>query len=317
MAKLDDALRRSTLMAERIQQRTDIALRQTIEEFADALSFVPLEEMMISEGAWKHVANLGIEPKLVFAHPSLLRQYPSTSQYYRGIALLPSKRVTEIAGSVDSWESESQTTTINEDRLSRVVKLYNALISSIIEGSTQWTIENGYRNIIANMGIGLDGTFRNIIGRDAEELVKTRIKDWLDGQELILERNDEETLFELPDGYRMRYGSEPDIEFSQVKDAGTTVTSTIEIKGGKDPAGALERLGAIQKSFEATPPGCVNMLIAGVITSEMQERLDSMGLKKIFLLDELVSNGKYWTEFLNEVFHYIVRITPDLVRTAG
>lgn len=314
MAKLDDALRRSTLMAQRIQQRTDLSLRQTIEEFTDAISFLPLEEMMISEGAWEHVANLGIEPKLVFAHPSLLRQHPSTSQYYRGIALLPRKRVTEIAGSVDSWESESQTTTINEDRLFRVVKLYNAAISSIIEGSTQWTIENGYRNIIANMGIGLDGTFRNIIGQDAEELVRARIKDWLEGQKLILGRNADQTLFELPDGYRMRYSSEPDIEFSQVRGTETTVVSTIEIKGGKDPAGALERLGAIQKSFEATPPACVNMLIAGVITPEMQERLDSMGLKRTFLLDELVSSEDRWIEFLNEVFHYTLRITPVVVK---
>ena len=94
-----------------------MALRQTIEEFADDLSFIPLEEMMISDKAWDHVAALGIEPRLVFAHPSLLRQHPSTSQYYRGIALLPRKRVTEIAGAVDSWESESRTTSIKDDHL--------------------------------------------------------------------------------------------------------------------------------------------------------------------------------------------------------
>ena len=316
MTKLDDALRRSTLMAQRIQQRTDLALRQIIKEFADEMSFLPLEEMMISEKAWEHVATLGIEPRLVFAHPSLLREHPSTSQYYRGIALLPRKRVTELAGSVDSWESESRTTPISNDHLSQVARLYNAAISSIVEGSSQWTLENGYRNIIANMGIGLDGTFRNIIGQDAEQLVKTRIRDWLDSRKLILERNTEQLLFELPDGYRMRYGSEPDIEFSQVKGTETTIVSTIEIKGGKDRAGALERLGAIRKSFGATPPGCVNMLIAGVVTTEMQERLDSLGLKRIFLLDDLIGSGGRWFEFLNEVFHHTVRITNALITEA-
>ena len=58
--------------------------------------------------------------------------------------------------------------------------------------------------------------------------------------------------------------------------------ATIEIKGGKDPAGALERLGAMQKSFEATPAQCVNFLVAGVVTAEMRKRLDQMGLVKVF-----------------------------------
>ena len=110
-------------------------------------------------------------------------------------------------------------------------------------------------------------------------------------------------------GYSMRYGSEPDIEFSRTVGDESTIVGTIEIKGGKDPAGALERLGAIQKSFEATPPGCVNMLIAGIITSEMRDRLNRLGIGKTFLLDDLAHDGDPWAEFLNEVFHYTIRIT--------
>ena len=128
------------------------------------------------------------------------------------------------------------------------------------------------------MGIGLDGTVRNLIGQDAEQLVKTRIRKWLDGRNLIVSYNDDKTEFDLPDNYSMRYGSEPDIEFSRVVNDEPEVVATIEIKGGKDPAGALERLGAIQKSFEATPPNCVNILIAGVVTPEMSERLTRMGI---------------------------------------
>ncbi len=163
------------------------------------------------------------------------------------------------------------------------------------------------------MGIGLDGTVRNLIGQDAERLVKDRIRLWLDSQQLIVQRNEEGTQFELPDGYTMRFGSEPDIEFSRsVGDQSTTV-ATIEIKGGKDPAGALERLGAIQKSFEATPPNCVNMLVAGIITPEMRDRLNRLGIGKTFLLDDLAHDGESWAEFLNEVFHYTVRITASTI----
>ena len=313
MTKLDDAKRRSEVIAQRIQQRTDLALRQIIAEFPDELSFTPLDEIMISQEAWGHVTSSGFDPKLVFAHPSLLSQHPRASAYYRGIALLPRKRVTELAVSVDSWEDETRRTPPSESQVVRVTRLYNAVISSIIEGSTGWTLENGYRNVIANMGIGLDGTVRNIIGQDAEQLIKTRIRDWLDNRQLIRGRNAEQTQFDLPGDYSMRYGSEPDIEFSQVVSGEPRVVATIEVKGGRDPAGALERLGAIQKSFEATPPNCVNILIAGVVTSEMQERLDRLGVDKVFMLERLSNDGEYWAEFLNEVFHYTVRITSSVI----
>ena len=178
-------------------------------------------------------------------------------------------------------------------------------------------MENGYRNIIANMGIGLDGTVRNLIGQDAEQLIKNRIRDWLNGRQLILGHNEGQTQFELPDGYTMRYGSEPDIEFSQIVSGEPRVVATIEIKGGKDPAGAYERLGAVQKSFEATPPGSMNFLIAGVVTEGMRSRLDDLGVGKVFMLDDLAVEGTPWLNFLNEVFHYTVRITSAVITETG
>ena len=313
MTNLHDAQIRSALISERIRQRTDLTLRELIVQYREAQSFHPLDDLMISEQAWRHVETSGIDPKLVFAHPELLRKYPTVSQYYRGLALLPRKRVTDITGSVDSWEDGTRKTPIPEHRSRNVARLYNAVISSIIEGASNWTLENGYRNIIATMGIGLDGTFRNIIGRDAEDLIRNRIKSWLGSRQLIVEHNDEETEFRLPNEYSMRYGSEPDVLFQQEQSGIQQIVATIEIKGGKDPAGALERLGAMQKSFEETPPGCVNMLVAGVITPEMESRLENMGVSKVFLLDNLAHDGKDWTDFLNEVFHYTVRITDSTI----
>lgn len=313
MTNLRDAQLRSTLMSERIRQRTDHVLRELIVSLSDELDFYPLDDMMISEQAWEYVTGSGIEPKLVFAHPSVLREHPRASQYYRGLALLPQKRVADIAVPVSSWEDGSRKTPITDEQGSRVARLYNAVISSIIEGTTNWTLENGYRNIIANMGIGLDGTFRNIIGRDAEDLIRTRIRNWLESRQLILNQNSDATEFQLPAGYSMRYGSEPDVLFRRELSGVVRDVATIEIKGGKDPAGALERLGAMQKSFEATPPNCVNMLIAGVVTTEMRSRLDQMGVEKVFLLDDLSYDGASWTDFVNEVFHYTVRITDSTV----
>ena len=314
MPELHDAQIRSALISERIRQRTDVALRELISEFDKELSFRPLDELMISEQAWGYIKTSGIEPKYVFAHPELLRALPQVSQYYRGISLLSQKRVSDIAVSVASWESGTRKTPIGETQSKEVARLYNAVISSIIEGATNWTLENGYRNIIATMGIGLDGTVRNVIGQDAEKLIKTRIVNWLESQELIVNRSTDSTELTLPSGYSMRYGSEPDVLFRHRENGIERTVATIEIKGGKDPAGALERLGAMQKSFEATPPNCVNILIAGVVTHEMDARLKGMGVEKVFLLDELAHDGEGWVEFLNEVFHYTIRITEATIK---
>lgn len=309
MAKLDDAKKRSSVLSNRIKQRTDIKLQRLIAGFEQRLSFSLPDDLMISPQAWKYVESSGIDPKQVFTHPDLLYHHPETSEYYRGMALLSRKRVGAIATSVDTWEDPERNSQVNEDKCKEVARLYNTVISSIIEGTTDWTLDNGYRNIIANMGIGLDGSIRNLIGQDAEYIVKSRIRDWLDSRGLIIERDERGTEFKLPKDYWMYYGSEPDIEFKR----NGNVISTIEIKGGTDPAGALERLGAVQKSFEATPPGSVNLLVAGIVTAEMEQRLNSLGIRKYFLLDEIAHDGEGWTDFLNEVFHHIVRITDEVI----
>ncbi len=264
---------------------------------------------MISRAAWKYVKSSHIDPKQVFAHPDLLYHHPETSEYYRGIALLSRKRVAAIATSVESWEDPDRKSRVTGEQSKKVARLYNTVISSIIEGATDWTVENGYRNIIANMGIGFDGSIRNLIGQDAEKSVKDRIFGWLDNRGFIIKHDKRKTKFDLLKGYSMHYGSEPDIELQQ----NGKVVATIEIKGGTDPAGALERLGAVQKSFEATPANSVNILVAGIVTAEMEQRLNSLGIGKYFLLDNITHDGEGWSDFLNEVFHHVVRITDEVI----
>ena len=310
MDNLKSTIDRSMWFAQRIQMRTDERLRATIEGFGEHLNFEPIEDNLISPDAWQHVLTSQIAPRFVFAHPTLLAEHPETSAYYRNMALLPQKRVTDLAYNVKSWEDGSRTAAVPSDVALEVAKLYNAVISSIVEGSTEWTLHDGYRNIIASMGVGFDGTMRNLIGRDADMQVKSRILRWLRSNRLAGTGDPRTAGLNLPRGIAMRYGAEPDIAFFR---DGVTV-ATIEIKGGRDPAGALERLGAARKSFEATPPGCTNFLIAGVVTKEMRRRLDVMGNVKTFLLDDVTSDGREWFSFLDEVFHHTVRIVDSEIK---
>ena len=299
----DDALR-SSLFADILSQRKDQAQRRLIDEFGTKLDYEPLAKLMISSAAWDHVRSLGIEPKVVFAHPDLLRAHPTTSLHYRGMALLSRKRVVgQVAVGVQGWEDGSRKNPVSEDAAQKVACLYNTMISSIIEGSSDWALENGYRNIVATMGIGLDGMFRNKIGDMAEALVKKRLVAWLKGKGIIPPDSTEDGPFLLPQDTTMNFGSEPDIDFQR----GGELVATIEIKGGRDPAGALERLGAMSKSFAETPTRCVNFLVAGVITPQMQTRLGSMNVK-VYLLDDIAQDGELWDDFTNEVFHHAARI---------
>ena len=86
----------------------------------------------------------------------------------------------------------------------------------------------------------------------------------------------------------------------------------IEIKGGKDPAGALERLGAVKKTFDEAPVDCKNFLVAGVVTTTMRERLEEMRIEDDFDIESLLHDDRAWARFLNEVFHHALRLTAEV-----
>ena len=270
--------------------------------------------------AWAHIVGQQIRPKLVFAHPELLGAHPSVSLHYRGIATLSLKRVQQIAGSVDRWErvaepGATRPPAIPDAQLLKVARLYNAVISSIITGSTNWTVENGYRNVLATIGISTDGSLRNIIGQEAEQGLKSKILAWL-------QQESGNRVHEITPGsswslgaredIRMHFGSEPDIEFQRLlKNSGSPTwetVSVVEIKGGTDPAGALERLGAIKKTFDRTPARSRNFLVVGVTTTEMRRQMKEMPMAGHFMFHEVMHSNERWREFINEIFHHTLRL---------
>lgn len=301
---IEDCKKRSINFSHVLRERKDLVQKNLISDYPSKLNYLPLTDHMISKEAWDHVIGLNEDPKFVFCHPDMLLAYPTTSIYYRGIALLPQKRVAQLATSVTEWEKGSRFGKVKIERAEIVSRVYNTVISSIIESSVDWTLENGYRNMIATMSFGLEGTARNKIGEVAEKLVKSRILNFLKEKNLILKKDSKGTKFTLPGDIVMKFGSEPDIGF--LKDG--EHFATIEVKGGTDRAGALERLGAMEKSFAETPPGCVNFLVAGVITPAMQKRLKQYGDVKEYLLEDVSKDGKKWDDFINELFHHTVRI---------
>ena len=310
-APLEEARQRALIITEHIRERSDLEARQIIGGFAEPLDFAArLEDLAIAPEAWDHIANERIDPRLVFAHPDLLRAHPQTSLHYRGISTLSLKRVQSMATQVKAWEDGALRRPPTPARCLNVARTYNAVISVIITGTDGWTLENGYRNILATIGITEDGALRNIVGQEGEAAVKERISEWLDANDAITTQVDGTMTLLGDDGnLRMIYGSEPDISFESGNEDGEwQIIATVEIKSGTDPAGALERLGAIQKSFAEAPARARNFAVLGVVTPEMRRRLDEMNVARDFSLYRILTDEGAWDDFVGEIFHHTLRI---------
>lgn len=84
---------RALILSKTIMRRDDVRVRKLIEDFAGVLDYqgYGLGELAISTEAWACVQRLGVDPRIVFAHPDLLLQHPEASLHYRGIATLSLK----------------------------------------------------------------------------------------------------------------------------------------------------------------------------------------------------------------------------------
>ncbi len=157
---------------------------------------------------------------------------------------------------------------------------------------------------------------RNKIGDIAEERIKTLLLEWLIDNQLIKDPQiSKETIqqqfpqsCDLINEFKMIFGSEPDVSFYRNDE----LLAVIEIKGGTDTAGALERYGAATKSFQhslETSKRCKNFYLAAIFTPELERRMhDDRLVEKAFNIIDILDAPNVRTEFLNEVFHHTLRI---------
>ncbi len=319
ISKYSNELRliKSLLIVTSLQKREDLKAKNLILKFDKELDWASLENLMIDKEVWNYIHNeRGYDPKLVFCHPQILLYNPVTSLYYRGLCGLSIKGAKHYVGAIENLEKGNPRARIDYDKALKMARTYNTFISSIIKNSTTWTLENGYRTIIGTLGITLDGIMRNEVGKIAEERIKTLILEWLNSRNLIIEPSlkddsiypDLSYEFLLRNGINMKFGSEPDISFFR----GEELLAVIEIKGGTEPAGALERYGAATKSFHHSLENskrCRNFYLAAIFTNELKRRINEDRLvEKAFDIMTILDNPKNRTEFFQEVFHHSLRI---------
>ncbi len=269
----------------------------------------------------------------VFCHPRLIREHPKLLAYYRNGAALSQKAVGYLASGINVkvYETDSENRApLREDQALTLACLYNEHISLIVDSSIQsLTRDELFGLLLTSTGAQIDGSCRNAIGEEAEKVVqRLLVKETKDRNLLAAliprvgttielhdpDKPDEQLSsieryrgFVLNNRTSVLFSSDPDIS---LLDAHGHTACAIEVKGGADKAGALERYGAAKKSFEEArrvTPGVPTLLIASCITAEVHSRIkiDPLITSYYNLTEVLTEGAAAYTKLMDEVFGYL------------
>jgi hypothetical protein len=148
-------------------------------------------------------------------------------------------------------------------------------------------------------GTQAQGSWQNTKGQQIETLLRERVAQHLQAQGAAQE--DKGWHWGT---YHIRFSSEPDIAVFQ----GNDIIAAVEIKGGIDAAGVLERLGAAVKSLQRVKddfPAAVTVLVLTGASLTMQAKEDlhrqRQAINAWYLLEDLLTDPNRWNEFLDKI----------------
>lgn len=216
------------------------------------------DNLNISEQAWNKVIHRGIKPVVVFAHPFVLRTVHGSAGYYRMLAMVSQKSMKRVGISLDSYEVGKPIP--NEEMAATIAQHLNRIVSVLVEADE--VIDGREFDLWRGMAAGsqAQGSWQNNKGASAEVAIREVILRRLQEREIISGEEASTTRIDLGDGRMLVFADEPDIAIYQ----NDMPQVAVEVKGGIDPAGVLERIGAALKSLQRTRqenPDSVTILI--------------------------------------------------------
>ncbi len=332
MAKIPESvvkesyLLKSTFFYNRLNTNGYFSLFMKVKKFVkiegDKLDWSKRAEWSISEDAWDIIQENGISPALVFVHPKVLKLNPSFLKFYRSVAMLPQKGLTAISkvANIDPIEKgKVDASRIKAESITKLTKAINEVLSVVVTVASGLNEKRLEGMMYATAGTNIDGSWRNQIGAEGERVIRTiilngllhynEVTSFIDKANNTVEISSAEAkkftedidlvkTINLTNGYSVYFSSEPDVTMYNPKGE---IVGIIEIKAGLDPAGALERLGAMFKSFENTLaeyPDAVTILVASCITKEVDNRLNaSMVVRQKYI----TANDREKRKFVNRL----------------
>jgi hypothetical protein len=230
------------------------------------------EGLGISEKAWNKVIHRGIKPVRVFAHPYVLENVHRSVGYYQKLAMVSLKSMNNIGLTITRYEAGQNKQPMDEHKARSICRRLNELISRLIESDD--VLDPREFDLWRGMTAGstAQGSWQNSKGDRTEGVVKGIISRRIRSQGLVVEQSDDGRRLQLQDGRIIEYGSEPDVA---IYDQDHRILVAVEIKGGIDTAGVLERIGAVIKRLSRAKqenPHAMTLLILSQVSMTEQAR---------------------------------------------
>lgn len=257
----------------------------------------------VSKTALERVAKAGGAPHQVFAHPDILKDRPHLIAYYRNIVTISKKGIGQILFSTNGYES-GRRKSMDRRTAVMVCRTLNGILSGVIEGLPEYAVALSRQAILAEIGAELQGSWVNIIGQGAVQEVKRLLGEYIEQKGLGRCANGGK--FTLHNGWRIVFGTEPDVAFL---DGQGVKQIAIEIKGSLDVAGAQTRYGEAKKTFAkqlAENPRCHTVYLASCFTDSVIGQIRQDGqVREWFNLTSILYDPAERSRFLSRIFHVV------------
>lgn len=250
-------------------------------------------QLGISSKAWTRIIHRGIKPITVFAHPHVLLNVPRAVSYYRMLAMVSQKSMARVGLTTTSHEVPHALP--GEQNAIALSAHLNKILSALIEADE--FIDPREFDLWRGMAAGsqAQGSWNNTKGDRIEVVVRGVLQRRIREKRLAVAESDDKSQFELQDGRMAIFADEPD--FALYKGDRTVVA--VEIKGGIDNAGVLERVGAAVKSLgrarRENPDAITILIIQGVsMTPKAYNDLEGNrdAVNHWFLVEDVLNNDE-------------------------
>jgi hypothetical protein len=237
-----DQLAKSQLFHEKLHEWQMLEIAEQIEQIQGELLNWNLELLGISDHAWNKIIHRGIKPVIVFAHPEILMNINFAISYYRMLAIVSQKSMNQIGLSTINYE-QGHLPDLSIANL--MAKHLNKIISHLVEADEKVSLREFdlWRGMAA--GTQAQGSWQNVKGKKVEYLIQGILENHLYKQKLLDEHLSDKNRLYLKDQRVIVFSDEPDIAIYE----NNSIQIAVEIKGGIDSAGVLERVGASIKSL--------------------------------------------------------------------
>jgi hypothetical protein len=286
-----DQLTKSEFFHQKLHEWGLLAVAEQIEKIKGETLEWDLNRLGISKQAWDKVIHRGIKPVIIFVHPAVLKSVSGSVGYYRMLSMVSQKSMNRVRLPVTRYEDGKYTP---DDEIGLAVsKHLNQIISHLIELDEKINAREFdlWRGMAA--GSQAQGSWQNTKGNKVEVIVKGILQRRLREKGVVSDEKEDGLRMQLKDGRIIIFADEPDVAIYQ----GNKILVAVEIKGGIDTAGVLERVGAAIKSLrrarDENPRSTTILILQGVsITQKARNDLEINrdAVNRWFTVEDMLRN---------------------------